>query len=166
MNYMQFFHHPLGFISCARATEFIHYTSFSRRVGEEGFCTVAGSSTFWKKKKWVEKETEEKKFSLLPSDAAAAVFLAWVSINMGKYIKATLTFAVFSKVPNKCTCTITKNSFDNSFPWMFYLCLPVLFTWIQKYIPCQPAFAKLNPPIMAVFLLAFMNTSWNGHLTC
>ena len=32
----------------------------------------------------------------LPS-VAAAVFLAWVSINMEKYIKATFTFAVFGR---------------------------------------------------------------------
>ena len=94
--------------SCARALQnsSIIQASGRRRGRGEGFCAVAGSGTFWKKKKVSgERDWKKKKVfvttTTLPACAlpsvAAAVFLAWVSINMEKYIKATFTFAVFGR---------------------------------------------------------------------
>ena len=92
--------------SCARALQNSSIIQASEEEEEEkkAFVLLLAVALSERKKKWVEKETGRKKSfryyyhaaCALPS-VAAAVFLAWVSINMEKYIKATFTFAVFGR---------------------------------------------------------------------
>ena len=94
--------------SCARALQNSSIIQASEEEEEEkkAFVLLLAVALSERKKKWVEKETGRKKkvfvtTTTLPACAlpsvAAAVFLAWVSINMEKYIKATFTFAVFGR---------------------------------------------------------------------
>ena len=92
--------------SCARALQNSSIIQASEEEEEEKKAFVlllAVALSERKKSEWRKRLEEKKSFRYyyhaacaLPS-VAAAVFLAWVSINMEKYIKATFTFAVFGR---------------------------------------------------------------------